>query len=88
MRTISTKYNGTFEVTNEQYLILSWYATLLLEANTEKNYWQKWGIRTAGISANIDFQLFYDINIEGRIKGYQNMNRLSEIQIFDYNLRD
>jgi|688.fasta_scaffold347447_3 hypothetical protein len=91
--TITTLQNGTFEISQEHYNILSWYATITLSSYNEskdkdKIYWQLWGLHTAGTAIGIQWELFYDIDIHKRIKGYQNMNKLSEIKIFDYNLND
>ena len=72
-------------VTNEQYLILSWLATIeRTTKKSDKKHWQIWGLKTAlNCSKNDLFALSYDISINHNFSGYQNMNRISDIQIFD-----
>ena len=88
MKTINTLQNGSFEITPEVFLILSWIATIDKQTKpgtypTDKDRWLDWGLNTALTCLNVPFQLGYDIRINKHYTGYQNMNRLSEKVYFE-----
>jgi hypothetical protein len=83
MKIITTKNGQIFSVTTEVFLILSWLATLEKQENSEKTYWQIWGLKTSLVCLNVSDDLVYDICINKNFSGYQNMNRLALIEYFE-----
>ena len=88
MKTIKTNY-GEATLTDEQFLICSWIATIEKTPNqengypSEKKYWQLWGLTTAAMAAGVEWWILSDIQTYKNYKGYINMNKLSDIQYFE-----
>ena len=88
MKTIETINNGKWELTRDQFNVCSIIATKVSDLKDadpkERNYIYNvlHGIKWAAIAINVPFQVIYDIEIEKNIKGYKNMNRLTEVTYF------
>lgn len=85
MKKLDTICNGSFEVTTEEFLLLSWIATVhkcsqLDKSEPEKVYWQLWGLETAAATMNIPWELVWDIKHQKRYTQYRNMNRIATVQ--------
>ena len=78
MKTIETKLNGKFDITEEQYQALSYYATLICFENTQEKLNYIRGME-AILGFIVPWQLTYDISIEKRFSQYRNMNKFTYI---------
>ena len=88
MKTIKT-IHGEFTLSNEQFKICSAIVTKISDLpeciKNENDYFHSGilsGLKMAADFANVPSQILYDIEISKNIKGYQNMNKLSEVVYF------
>lgn len=79
MKTVTLKHlRGTFELTDEQYNLVSWIATIEKEPNSDKKRWQLWGLNTAAITMGIHSRILFDVSVEKHYSIYRNMNIFSD----------
>jgi hypothetical protein len=79
--------------TTNLFKLLSWYATEVYNMNQFPDEYNKWLYIMTGISIaitamglDLDQQLRYDIDVNGKISGYRNMNRITDEKLFDFDI--
>ena len=84
MRTVTLKTGQEYKITDGQFLVLSWLATIeKTSEKSDKKLWQIWGIESSLICLDTPFELIYDITINKNFAGYKNMNRIAYTIYFD-----
>ena len=94
-RKIVTKQNGEFTLNNDQFKVCSAIATEVsniqaayssdeyLASKIEQWQYKRQGISWAATLIGVPWQVIYDIEINKNIKGYINLNRISNVVYFE-----
>ena len=90
MKVIKTKQNGVYEITEDQFRVCSAMATMINNIDNasdditqQQNYLHHlFGLKWAAALIDTPDMVIFDITINKNIKGYQNMNKLSEVTYF------